>query len=61
MHPPRDGDGGQGNLLPGKTEGDPAKSPGADNSGKVKIPANPLLFGQRKAKQWLWLISPEIG
>lgn len=49
------------NLLPAKGRAGLTNSPGVNSSGKVKIPANQLLFGQRKAKQWPWLISPGIG
>lgn len=47
-------------LNEGKVGGRWTNSPGV-NSGNVKIPANQLLFGQRKTKQRLWLISPGIG
>lgn len=40
---------GVGSLLLGKGKVSLTNSPGVNNSGKVKIPANPLLFGQRKA------------
>lgn len=33
---------------------------GVNSSEKVKNPANQRLFGWRKAKQWLWLISSGI-
>lgn len=38
-------------LFLDKGKGSPDRLPkGVNNSGKVKIPANPIVFGQRKAR-----------